>query len=102
MISICHTKVILNKYNAWLTNEKCRSKSIETLQVVHDCHARAADADALKRVQDQCQDKEACEIKPAPSFFGHRRCDGAKKTWFFWNCYNHESEYYQFGEEVKD
>jgi len=72
---------------------ECRGGCINIKKVVHDCKPKNSDADALKRVQDQCQDKESCNITPGPNFFGQRWCNGVKKTWFTWNCYNQVSEF---------
>jgi len=75
---------------------ECKGGCINIQKVVHDCasnQSRDSRPDELKLVQDLCQDKESCELTPAPSFFGHRGCNGIKKTWLEWNCYNHEQEY---------
>merc|ERR1711962_661228 len=80
---------------------ECKGGCINIQKVVHDCsgkHNRASRPEELKLVQDLCQDKESCELRPAPSFFGHRGCNGVKKTWFEWNCYNHKEEYHRFKE----
>jgi len=75
---------------------ECRGGCINIIKVVHDCSShssRNSRADELKLVRDLCQDKESCEFRPAPSFFGPRTCTGIKKTWFRWNCKNHEKEF---------
>merc|ERR1712212_89433 len=72
---------------------ECRGGCINIFKAVHDCLARNSRGDELQLVKDRCQDKESCTIKDFQSFFGHRGCRGIKKSWFGWNCYNHEAEY---------
>lgn len=73
----------------------CKGGCIRITKVIHDCqgkHHRMPTGDEWRRVRNECDGKEHCRFTPAPSFFGRRNCNGRKKTWMKWRCYNHRRE----------
>merc|ERR1712098_610742 len=71
----------------------CEGGCIHIIKVVHDCSGnRMPTNQEMKLVKDICENKETCEFRPAPSFFGHRGCSGTKKTWVHWKCINARRE----------
>jgi len=72
---------------------KCEGGCMFFTKVIHNCNGKGNGADELRRVRELCEGKEECEFKPAPSFFGHRACNGVKKTWIHWHCRNAKKEF---------